>query len=73
MPNGNDAHRDELELGRFIREHFASLCAIADHIIGDRDAAQDIAQEENVDISTIYKDHKLALRQLSALFFGYFE
>ena len=45
MPNGNDAHRDELELGRFIREHFASLCAIADHIIGDRDAAQDIAQE----------------------------
>lgn len=39
----------------------------------DQKSFQDIAQEENVDISTIYKDHKLALRQLSALFFGYFE
>lgn len=34
---------------------------------------QQIAEQEMVDISTIYKDHKLALRQLSALFFGYFE
>ena len=34
---------------------------------------QQIADAETVDISTIYKDHKLALRQLSALFFGYFE
>lgn len=34
---------------------------------------QQIADKEMVDISTIYKDHKMALRQLSALFFGYFE
>ena len=34
---------------------------------------QDIAEEENVDVSTIYRDHKMALRQLSALFFGCFE
>ena len=39
----------------------------------DQKSFQDIAQEANVDISTIYKDHKLALRQLRALFFGYFE
>ena len=31
---------------------------------------QQIADAETVDISTIYKDHKLALRQLSALFLG---
>ena len=34
---------------------------------------QELADEENVDISTIYRDHKVALRQLSALIFGYFE
>lgn len=34
---------------------------------------QQIAEDEMVDVSTVYKDHKLALRQLSALFFGYFE
>lgn len=34
---------------------------------------QMLADEENVDLSTIYKDHKAALQQLSALFFGYFE
>ena len=34
---------------------------------------QELADEENVDISTIYRDHKAALRQLSALIFGYFE
>ena len=39
----------------------------------DQKTFQDIAQEENVDVSTIYRDHKMALRQLSALFFGYFE
>ena len=39
----------------------------------DRKSYQQIADDEAVDISTIYKDHKLALRQLSALFFGYFE
>lgn len=39
----------------------------------ERKSFQQIADQEMVDISTIYKDHKLALRQLSALFFGYFE
>ena len=34
---------------------------------------QELAEDENVDISTIYRDHKAALRQLSALIFGYFE
>lgn len=34
---------------------------------------QELAENENVDISTIYRDHKAALRQLSALIFGYFE
>lgn len=34
---------------------------------------QELADEECVDISTIYKDHKAALQQLSALIFGYFE
>lgn len=34
---------------------------------------QELADDENVDISTIYKDHKAALQQLSALIFGYFE
>ncbi len=34
---------------------------------------QQLADEENVDVSTIYRDHKSAIRQLSALIFGYFE
>lgn len=34
---------------------------------------QELAEDENVDVSTIYRDHKAALRQLSALIFGYFE
>jgi hypothetical protein len=34
---------------------------------------QEIADEEGVDISTIYKDQKAAIRQLSALLFGVVE
>lgn len=34
---------------------------------------QEIAEEENVDPSTIYRDKRDALRQLSALIFGYLE
>ena len=34
---------------------------------------QELADEEKVDISTIYKDHKAALSQLSALLFGFVE
>lgn len=34
---------------------------------------QELAEDESVDVSTIYRDHKAALRQLSALIFGYFE
>jgi len=42
--------------------------------IGEEEkTAQQLSQEENVDISTIYKDLKAALNQLSALIFGYFE
>lgn len=34
---------------------------------------QEIAEEEKVDPSTVYRDKRDALRQLSALIFGYFE
>lgn len=34
---------------------------------------QELADAETVDVSTIYKDLKAALRQLSALIFGYFD
>jgi RNA polymerase sigma-70 factor len=36
---------NHFDLGNFIREHFASLCAIAFKLTGDSDVAQDIAQE----------------------------
>lgn len=32
---------------------------------------QEIADDENVDLSTVYRDKRAALRQLSALIFGY--
>lgn len=35
--------------------------------------AQELADEETVDVSTIYKDAKMAMQQLSALIFGYFD
>lgn len=35
--------------------------------------AQELAEEECVDITTIYRDLRAALKQLSALIFGYFE
>lgn len=34
---------------------------------------QELAEEEQVDPSTIYRDKREAMRQLSALIFGYFE
>ncbi|MCI8602259.1 MAG: hypothetical protein HFE45_11850 [Oscillospiraceae bacterium] len=34
---------------------------------------QQLAEEENVDISTIYKDHRAAIQQMSALIFGYID
>ena len=45
MPKENDGTGNERELGRIIREHFPSLCAIACKLVGDPDTAQDIAQE----------------------------
>lgn len=45
MPKENDAYRNNFNLERFIREHFASLCAMAYKLVGDQDTAQDIAQE----------------------------
>ena len=35
--------------------------------------AQEIADEEHVDVSTIYKDQRAAIQQLSAMIFGYIE
>lgn len=43
------------------------------YIADDEKNAQQIAELENVDITTVYRDVKAALRQLSALIFGYFE
>ena len=40
-----ETSKHESELRDFIQKHFASLCAIAFKIIGDKDTAQDIAQE----------------------------
>ena len=40
---------------------------------GQQKSFQMLADDECVDISTIYKDHRAAIRQLSALIFGYFE
>lgn len=40
--------------------------------ISDKEKSpQQLADEENIDLSTVYKDIKIALRQLSALIFGY--
>ena len=43
------------------------------YIAEDEKNAQQISEMENVDITTVYRDLKTALRQLSALIFGYFE
>ena len=40
---------------------------------GQQKTFQEIADEEGVDVSTIYKDQKAAIQQLSALLFGYVE
>ena len=45
MRNDKEDTGNHFDLGDFIREYFASLCAIAFKITGDSDAAQDIAQE----------------------------
>ena len=45
MRNNKDVRNNHFDLGNFIREYFASLCAIAFKITGDSEAAQDIAQE----------------------------
>ena len=43
------------------------------YIADDEKNAQQISEIENVDITTVYRDLKAGLRQLSALIFGYFE
>lgn len=43
------------------------------YLIDEPKTPQEIADEEQVDPSTIYRDKREALRQLSALIFGYFE
>ena len=43
------------------------------YLVDDPKTPQEIAEEEQVDPSTVYRDKRDALRQLSALIFGYFE
>lgn len=43
------------------------------YIDDDEKSPQEIADEEQVDLSTVYRDNRAALRQLSALIFGYFD
>ena len=49
---------NHFDLGDFIREYFASLCAIAFKITGDSDAAQDIAQEVIIKFWENKKQHE---------------
>ena len=58
-PKPEDMRRYRVIYGMYISPHEMS--------------AQDLADAECVDITTIYRDLKAALRQLSALIFGYFE
>ncbi len=43
------------------------------YIDDDEKSPQEIADAEQVDLSTVYRDKRTALRQLSALIFGYFD
>ena len=45
MRNNKKGTGYHFDLGNFIREHFASLCAIAFKLTGDSEVAEDIAQE----------------------------
>lgn len=45
MPSSRDNSEPPFDLGRFIRDHFAAMCAVAASLIGDSEAAKDIAQE----------------------------
>lgn len=37
--------KDNLQLEKFIRQHYSFMCAVAIHIVGSHDIAQDITQE----------------------------
>ena len=56
------------EARRYRVIHNLYLCEEA-----EKKTVQEIAAEEHVDASTIYKDQRAAIRQLSALIFGYIE
>jgi len=43
------------------------------YIDEDKKTPEELAEQEFVDVRTIYRDQKAALQQLSALIFGYFE
>lgn len=45
MRSNKEVTNNHFDLGNFIREHFASLCAIAFKLTGDPEVAEDIAQE----------------------------
>lgn len=47
------------------------ICGL--YIDDEEKSPQDLADQEHVDLVTIYRDKKAALQQLSALIFGYFE
>ena len=45
MRKNKDAMGGHFDLGNFIRDHFASLCAIAFKITGNSEVAKDLAQD----------------------------
>ena len=45
MQNLRNTSEPPFDLGHFIRDRFASLCAVAASLTGDSEAAKDIAQE----------------------------
>ncbi len=58
MRGNKDVTDNHFDLGNFIREHFASLCAIAFKLTGNSEAAQDISQEVIIKFWENRKQHE---------------
>lgn len=58
MRGNKDVRDNHFDLGNFIREHFASLCAIAFKLTGNSEAAQDISQEVIIKFWENRKQHE---------------
>lgn len=58
MRGNKDVTDNHFDLGNFIREHFASLCAIAFKLTGNSEAAQDISQEVIIKFWENKKQHE---------------